>query len=149
MPAARCRGIRLTSEMDASNCATFAMASAAVAENPVRRPSCVSDRSGVSCWENRTPAVSFAVPSVIRDCALSLVILAAWAEPVAARSYLKCMAKKVIITHAPTGSTSSSSEESLGFWIDASSKTVVLADGTRLVVRRIDNIWISAARAAI
>jgi hypothetical protein len=44
------------------------------------------------------------------------------------------------------GSTSSSVEEQLGFWIDEAAKTVVLADGTPLTVHRFDDRWISAAR---
>jgi len=34
----------------------------------------------------------------------------------------------------------------LGFWIDEAAKTLVLADGTPLTVRRFDDRWISAAR---
>src|SRR6266508_2659360 len=37
-------------------------------------------------------------------------------------------------------------EENLGFWIDESAKTLVLADGTPLTVRRFDDRWISADR---
>jgi len=43
----------------------------------------------------------------------------------------------------PRGSTSSSIEKSLDFWIDETAKTVVLADGTPLTVRRFDDRWIS------
>jgi hypothetical protein len=34
----------------------------------------------------------------------------------------------------------------LGFWIDEAAKTLVLADGTPLSVRRLDDRWISAVR---
>jgi hypothetical protein len=51
-----------------------------------------------------------------------------------------------MIVDAPSGSTSSSIEENLGFWIDEAAKTLVLADGTPLTVRRLDDRWISAAR---
>src|SRR5260370_19096994 len=44
------------------------------------------------------------------------------------------------------GSISSRIEENLGFWIDEAAKTLVLADGTPLTVRRFDGRWISAAR---
>jgi len=44
------------------------------------------------------------------------------------------------------GSSSSTVEEHLGFWIDEAAKTVVLADGTPLTVHRFDDHWISAAR---
>jgi hypothetical protein len=37
----------------------------------------------------------------------------------------------------------------LGFWIDETAKTLVLADGTLLTVRRFDDGWISAARGDI
>ena len=47
---------------------------------------------------------------------------------------------------AERGSTSSSIEENLGFWIDEAAKTIVLADGTPLTVRRFDDRWISASR---
>ena len=63
-----------------------------------------------------------------------------------ARSYLNCLTKKVVIVDTPRGSTSSSVEEQLGFWIDEAAKTVVLADGTPLTVHRFDDRWISAAR---
>jgi hypothetical protein len=70
--------------------------------------------------------------------------LAVWTEPALARSFLNCLAKKVVIVDAPRGSTSSSIEENFGFWIDEAAKTLVLADGTPLTVRR--DHWISAAR---
>lgn len=54
--------------------------------------------------------------------------------------------KKVVIVDAPSGSTSSTIEENLGFWIDETAKTVVLADGMPLTVRRFDGTWISATR---
>jgi len=72
--------------------------------------------------------------------------LAVWTDSALARSYLNCLAKKVMIVDAPSGSTSSSIEENLGFWIDEAAKTLVLADGTPLTVRRLDDRWISAAR---
>jgi hypothetical protein len=62
-----------------------------------------------------------------------------WTEPALARSYLSCPTKKVVIVDAPSGSTSSSIEENLGFWIDETAKTLALADGTPLTVRRFDN----------
>ena len=84
--------------------------------------------------------------SVIRECALLLMAITVWTEPVLARSYLNCLTKKVIIVDAPSGSTSSSIEENFGFWIDETAKTLALADGTPLTVRRFDDRWISAAR---
>jgi hypothetical protein len=67
-------------------------------------------------------------------------------EPALARTYLNCLTKKVVIVDAPRGSASSSVEEKLGFWIDEATKTLVLADGPPLTVRRFDDSWISAAR---
>ena len=86
-----------------------------------------------------------AMNSVIRGCVL-LMALTGWTEPAFARSYLNCLTKKVVIVDTPRGSTSSSVEEQLGFWIDEAAKTVVLADGTPLTVHRFDDRWISAAR---
>jgi hypothetical protein len=52
----------------------------------------------------------------------------------------------VVIVDAPRGSTLSSSEEKLDFWIDDAAKTIMLADGTPLTVLRFDDHWISATR---
>jgi hypothetical protein len=41
--------------------------------------------------------------SVIRECALLLTVVAVWAEPALAGSYLKCLTKKVVIVDAPRG----------------------------------------------
>jgi hypothetical protein len=82
-------------------------------------------------------------------CALLLIAVAVFAEPAFARSYLTCLTKKVIIVDAPKGSTSSGIEESIGFWIDEGTKTLVLADGAPLTVRRFDDRWISATRGDV
>jgi hypothetical protein len=83
---------------------------------------------------------------VIRECALLQMVVTVWAEPALARSYLNCVTKKVVIVDAPRGTTSSSIDENLGFWIDDTAKTVMRADGTPLTVRRFDDHWISADR---
>ena len=75
-----------------------------------------------------------------------LMAVSVWTEPGFARSYVNCLTKKLVIVDAPKGSTSSSVGERLGFWIDEAAKTLVLADGTALAVRRFDDHWISAAR---
>jgi hypothetical protein len=80
------------------------------------------------------------------ECALLLMAITSWTEPACARSYLNCTTRRVVIVDAPKGSTSSSVGEQLGFWIDEAAKTVVLADGTALAIRRFDDHWISAAR---
>lgn len=74
--------------------------------------------------------------------ALVLVTFVAWSPDSAlARQYLKCLTKKVVIVDTPKGSTSSSVEESLGFWIDEEAKALMLAAGTPLTVRRFDGHW--------
>jgi hypothetical protein len=44
-----------------------------------------------------------AMNSVIRACALLVMALIGWIEPVLARSYLNCLTKKVVIVDAPGG----------------------------------------------
>src|SRR5262249_327888 len=73
------------------------------------------------------------------------MVFAVLADTALARSYLNCLTKKVVIVDAPNGSTSSTIEENLGFWIDEPAKIVTLADGKMLVVGRFDDRWISAA----
>ena len=78
---------------------------------------------------------------------VSVLALAAFAvleETALARSYLSCLAKKVVIVDAPKGTTSSSAEENFGFWIDEPTKIVTFADGKKLNVCRFDDHWISA-----
>src|SRR5262244_4442392 len=75
---------------------------------------------------------------------LALTAFAVLGESAAAHNYLNCVSKKVVIIDAPKGATSSSSEENFGFWIDEATKTVTLADGKKLNVRRFGERWISA-----
>jgi hypothetical protein len=49
----------------------------------------------------------------------------------------------------PSDESSSTKEANLGFWIDDEAKTVTLADGTRLMVTRLDGNWLSASRGDI
>ena len=77
------------------------------------------------------------------------MIFTVWAKPALARSYLDCLTTKVVIVDAPSGDTSLSTEENLGFWVDEAAKIITLADGTPLVVRRFDDRWISAARGDV
>jgi hypothetical protein len=83
--------------------------------------------------------------SAVLVSALALTAFAVLEESALARSYLNCLAKKVVIVDAPKGTTSSSTEENFGFWIDQPTKIVTLADGKKLSVRRFDEHWISAA----
>ena len=82
--------------------------------------------------------------SAVRVSVLALAAFAVLEETALARSYLNCLAKKVVIVDAPKGATSSSMEENFGFWIDDATKIVTLADGKKLDVRRFDDRWISA-----
>ena len=82
-------------------------------------------------------------------CALLLIVVAVWPAPAFARSNLHCLAKKVVIVDAPSGSISSNTEENLAFWIDDAAKTIAFANGTPLTVRRFDERWISAARGDV
>jgi hypothetical protein len=77
------------------------------------------------------------------------MVVAVWAKPTFARSYLHCLTKEVVIVNAASGTTSSSTEENVSFWIDDAAKIFTLADGTPLVVRRFDERWISADRGDI
>jgi|SRR5215831_3183746 len=76
---------------------------------------------------------------------LALTAFAVLEESALARIYLNCRSKKVVIVDAPKGTTSSSTEENFGFWIDEATKIVTLGDGKKLNVRRFDDSWISAA----
>jgi hypothetical protein len=76
---------------------------------------------------------------------LALTAFAVLEESALARTYLNCLSKKVVIVDAPKGTTSSSTEENFGFWIDEATRIVTLANGKKLNVRRFDDSWISAA----
>jgi hypothetical protein len=83
--------------------------------------------------------------SAVLVSVLALTAFAVLEESAFARSYLNCLAKKVVIVDAPKGTISSSTEENFGFWIDQPTKIVTLADGKKLSVRRFDEHWISVA----
>ena len=83
--------------------------------------------------------------SAMRECSLLLMVCAAFAQSASARSYLHCPTKRVVIVAAPSGTTSSSAEENVDFWIDEAKRSIALADGTPLIVRRFDDRWISVA----
>ena len=67
--------------------------------------------------------------SAVRVSVLALAAFAVLEETALARSYLSCLAKKVVIVDAPKGTTSSIAEENFGFWIDEPTKIVTFADG--------------------
>jgi hypothetical protein len=77
----------------------------------------------------------------MRKCSLLLMASVVFAESAWARSYLNCLTRKIVIVDGSSGSTSSSTEESLAFWIDEVAKSVALADGTPLLVHRFDDRW--------
>jgi hypothetical protein len=85
----------------------------------------------------------------VSECAVLTIALAALAQPVLARTYLNCSARKVVLMSAPTGDTSSSSEEAFGFWVDDEVRTLTFTDNTPLAVTRLDRFWISANRDGI
>jgi hypothetical protein len=87
--------------------------------------------------------------SAVLVSVLALTGFAVLGETALARSYLNCLTKKVVIVDAPKGTTSSSTEENFGFWIDEATKIVTLADGRKLTVRRFDDGWISAVSADV
>ena len=78
-----------------------------------------------------------------------LMTCALLADSASARDYLNCLTNKVVIVDAASGSTSSKTEENLGLWIDETAKSVTLADGTALIIRRFDDRWISATRGDV
>jgi hypothetical protein len=84
--------------------------------------------------------------TAIHGCSLLLTAATIWATAASDRTYLNCLAKRVIIVDSPRGSNSSSSGENLGFWIDEAARTIMLADSTLLTVRAFDDYWISADR---
>jgi hypothetical protein len=85
----------------------------------------------------------------MRTYSLLLIACAVLADSAWARSYLNCLTRKVVIISASNGNMSSSTEENMGFSIDEAAKSLALADGTPLVVRRLDDRWISAAQGDV
>jgi hypothetical protein len=85
----------------------------------------------------------------VSECAVLTIALAALAQPVLARTHLNCSTRKVVLISAPTGDTSSSRAEDLGFWVDDEAKTLTFLDNTPLTVTRLDRFWISADRDGI
>src|SRR5262252_11105925 len=83
--------------------------------------------------------------SAVLVSVLALAAFAVLEETALARSYLSCLAKKVVIVDTPKETTSSRAEENFGLWIDEATKIVTFADGKKLNVRRFDDYWISAA----
>jgi len=85
----------------------------------------------------------------VSECAVLTIALAALAQPALARTYLNCSTRKVVLVSAPSGDTSSSRVESLGFWVDDEARTLTFPDNTPLTVTRLDRSWIRAHRDGI
>lgn len=81
---------------------------------------------------------------LLAGCAVVAIMIVVVVRPVLARTQLHCSTTQVVIVSAPTGKTSSRSEENLSFVIDDTAKTVAFADGESLAVTRFDGNWISA-----
>ncbi|MGO9681659.1 MAG: hypothetical protein ACLPTZ_03455 [Beijerinckiaceae bacterium] len=79
-------------------------------------------------------------------CAVPTIMIAIVARLVLAGTYLHCATTRMVIVNAPTGDTSSRSEESLSFVIDDAAKTLTFANGGSLTVTPFDKNWISANR---
>ena len=83
-----------------------------------------------------------------RECTALLFAITV-SSPALARTYLDCATKEVVIVSGPSDESYSTKEANMGFWIDDEAKTVTLADGTRLMVTRLDGNWLSASRGDI
>ena len=66
---------------------------------------------------------------LLAGCAVVPIMIVVVVRPVLARTQLHCSTTQVVIVSAPTGKTSSRSEENLSFVIDDTAKTVAFADG--------------------
>ena len=86
--------------------------------------------------------------AVVR-CFVLTFLLVALAQPVFARTYMKCATRKVILVSTPNRDTSSAKQEDLDFWVDDEAKTLAFLDNTALTVTRFDRFWISANRDGI
>jgi hypothetical protein len=80
----------------------------------------------------------------VSKCAVLTIALATLAQSVLAGTYLHCATRKVVIISGPSGDTSSTSEEDLGFRVDDAAKTLTFLDETPITIRRLDRSWISA-----
>ena len=60
--------------------------------------------------------------SAVLVSVLALTAFAVLEESAAARTYLNCVSKEVVIVDAPKETTSSSNEKNFGFWIDERQK---------------------------
>lgn len=82
----------------------------------------------------------------VTECVVLMIALTAMVRSALALNYLNCSARKVVMIAAPTGDTSSTSEEGIMFVIDEVAKTLTFSDNRPLTVTRFDKSWISAKR---
>lgn len=85
----------------------------------------------------------------VTECAVLMIALAAQAQPALARSNLNCSTIKVLLISAPSGDTSSTTEEEIAFVVDEAAKELRFSDNRPLTVTRLDKYWISANRDGI
>ena len=83
---------------------------------------------------------------LLAGCAVVAIMIVVVVRPVSAHTVALLNQRSVVIVSAPTGKTSSRSEENLSFVIDDTANTVAFADGEFLAVTRFDGNWISANR---
>jgi 16S rRNA U516 pseudouridylate synthase RsuA-like enzyme len=74
----------------------------------------------------------------ISECAVLTIALAVVAQPVVAATYLYCATRRVVIISRPSGNTSSTREEDLGFWVDDAAKISGSRTTRLLAVSRLD-----------
>ena len=80
----------------------------------------------------------------VTKCAVLTMALAALVRPIVAYTQLNCSTKKAVIISAPGGTTSSTTQEDQGFWVDDAAKTLRFAGAGALAVTQFSNSWISA-----
>jgi hypothetical protein len=97
------------------------------------------------CWPSAARALVSKMKNAVLVSVLALTAFAVLEQSASARNYLNCLSKKVVIVDAPKGTTSSTTEDNFGFWVDEAAKLVTFVDGKKLNVRRFDDRWISAA----
>src|SRR5712691_9367472 len=110
----------------------------------IREAKCRDRTAIVLNREGRAPGR--ATTRSVSGCVALLIAFAAYAQPATARTYLNCSTREVVIVSKPSSTTSLSTEEDLGFWVDDAAKILTFADGTPLTFTRFDDRWISAAR---
>ena len=76
-------------------------------------------------------------------------MLADLATAAVARTDINCTIREVVVEEGSGNGASSIHEKSLSFWLDDASKTISLADGVALTVKRFDGNWVSAKHGSV